>query len=53
MISKLATSSTNSGTIAPNSNMTLTVTVDRDLAIGDYSTILSLDTDYDYNEKYN
>jgi hypothetical protein len=45
------TSSTNSGTIAPNSNMTLTVTVDRDLAIGDYSTILSLDTDYDYNEK--
>jgi hypothetical protein len=45
------TSSTNSGTIAPNSNMTLTVTVDRDLAIGDYSTILSLDTDYGYNEK--
>jgi hypothetical protein len=45
------TSSTNSGTIAPNSKMTLTVTVDRDLAIGNYNTILSLDTDYGYNEK--
>lgn len=45
------TSSTNSGTIAPNSKMTLTVTVDSDLAIGNYNTILSLDTNYGYNEK--
>ncbi|MGO4904523.1 LamG-like jellyroll fold domain-containing protein [Flavobacterium sp. W20_MBD1_R3] len=45
------TSSTNSGTIAPNSKMTVTVTVDSDLAIGNYNTILSLDTNYGYNEK--
>ncbi|EIA09131.1 LamG domain-containing protein [Flavobacterium frigoris] len=45
------TSSTNSGTIAPNTKMTLTVTVDRDLAIGNYNTILSLATNYGYNEK--
>ncbi|SDX72735.1 LamG-like jellyroll fold domain-containing protein [Flavobacterium degerlachei] len=44
-------SPTNSGTIAPNTKMTLTVTVDADLAIGNYNTILSLATNYGYNEK--
>lgn len=43
--------SSNSGTIAGNSKVTLTATVDSDLAIGNYNTVLSLATNYGYNEK--
>ncbi len=45
------TLSASSGTIAPNTKTTLKATVDSDLAIGDYNTVLSLSTDYGYNEK--
>ncbi|TKB98881.1 LamG-like jellyroll fold domain-containing protein [Pedobacter cryophilus] len=45
------TLSANSGNIAPNTKMTLKATVDSDLAIGNYNTILSLITNYGYNEK--
>ncbi len=40
-----------SGTIAPNTTVTIKATVDNDLAIGNYNTILSLATNYGYNEK--
>ena len=43
--------SSNSGTIAPNTKTTLKATVNGDLAIGNYNTILSLITNYGYNEK--
>jgi hypothetical protein len=45
------TLTSNSGTIAPNTKMTIKATVSSDLAIGDYNTILSLATNYNYNEK--
>lgn len=45
------TLTSNSGTIAPNTKMTLKATVSSDLAIGNYNTILSLATNYNYNEK--
>lgn len=45
------TLSANSGSIAPNTKMTLKATVDSDLAIGNYNTVLSLSTGYGYNEK--
>jgi hypothetical protein len=40
-----------SGTIAPNTTLTIKATVDNDLAIGNYNTVLSLTTNYGYNEK--
>jgi hypothetical protein len=40
-----------SGTLAPNTKLTLKATVDNNLAIGNYNTILSLATSYGYNEK--
>lgn len=40
-----------SGTIAPNTSLTLKATVDKDLAIGNYNTVLSLETNYGYHEK--
>lgn len=40
-----------SGTIAPNTTLTIRATVDNDLAIGNYNTVLSLTTNYGYNEK--
>ncbi len=43
--------STNSGTLAPNTKTTLKATVDSDLAIGNYNVVLSLATNYGYNEK--
>ena len=43
--------SANSGTLAPNTKTTLKATVDSDLAIGNYNTVLSLATNYNYNEK--
>lgn len=43
--------SVQSGTIAPNTTMTIKVTVDNDLAIGNYNSVLSLSTNYGYNEK--
>ena len=45
------TLSVKSGTIAPNTTLTLKATVDNNLAIGNYNTILSLSTNYGYNEK--
>ncbi len=42
---------TSSGTIAPNTILTIKATVDSDLAIGNYNTVLSLVTNYGYNEK--
>ncbi len=45
------TLSAKSGTIAPNTTLTLKATVDNNLAIGNYNTILSLATNYGYNEK--
>ncbi|RCH55713.1 laminin G [Mucilaginibacter hurinus] len=45
------TLSVNSGSIAPNTKMTVTAKVDSDLAIGDYNTVLSIATGYDYAEK--
>lgn len=45
------TLSANTGIIAPNTRMTLKATVDSDLAIGNYNTVLSLATSYGYNEK--
>lgn len=45
------TLSAKSGTIAPNTTVTLKATVDNNLAIGNYNTILSLATNYGYNEK--
>lgn len=43
--------SVSSGTIAPNTTLTIKATVDNDLAIGNYNTVLSLSTNYSYNEK--
>jgi hypothetical protein len=44
--------SSNSGTIAPNAKVTLKATVDNNMAIGSYNTVLSLKTNYNgYNEK--
>lgn len=40
-----------SGTIAPNTTVIIKATVDNDLAIGNYNTVLSLATNYGYNEK--
>lgn len=45
------TLSAKSGTIAPNTTVTLKATVDNNLAIGNYNTVLSLSTNYGYNEK--
>ncbi len=45
------TLSANSGTIAPNTKVTLKATVDSDLAIGNYNAILSLANNFGYNEK--
>ncbi|WP_269684051.1 LamG-like jellyroll fold domain-containing protein [Flavobacterium lacustre] len=45
------TLSVQSGTIAPNNTVTLKATVDNNLAIGNYNTVLSLATNYGYNEK--
>ncbi|MFC5285150.1 LamG-like jellyroll fold domain-containing protein [Pedobacter alpinus] len=45
------TLSSNSGNIAANSKTTLIATVNTDLAVGDYNTMLSLATNYGYNEK--
>ncbi|MNK06805.1 hypothetical protein D3C87_247070 [compost metagenome] len=45
------TLSANSGSIAPNTRTTLKATVDSDLAIGSYNTVLALSTGYGYNEK--
>lgn len=45
------TLSVKSGTIAPNTSVTLKATVDNNLAIGNYNTVLSLTTNYGYNEK--
>lgn len=45
------TLSAKSGTIAPNISVTLKATVDNNLAIGNYNTVLSLATNYGYNEK--
>jgi hypothetical protein len=45
------TLSVKSGTIAPNTTITLKATVDNYLAIGNYNTVLSLSTNYGYNEK--
>jgi hypothetical protein len=45
------TLSLKSGTIAPNTTVTLKATVDNNLAIGNYNTVLSLTTPFDYNEK--
>ncbi|RTZ01666.1 T9SS type A sorting domain-containing protein [Flavobacterium sp. RSP49] len=45
------TLSAKSGTIASNTTVTLKATVDNNLAIGNYNTVLSLSTDYGYNEK--
>ncbi len=40
-----------SGTIAPNTTITLKATVDKNLAIGNHNAVLSLTTNYDYNEQ--
>jgi hypothetical protein len=45
------TLSSKSGTIAPNTSITLKATVDNNLAIGNYNTILSLTTNYGFNRK--
>ena len=45
------TLSSRSGTIAPNTSITLKATVDNNLAIGNYNTILSLTTNYGFNRK--
>ena len=45
------TLSARSGTIAPNTSLTLKATVDNNLAIGNYNTVLSLSTNYNYNNK--
>jgi hypothetical protein len=45
------TLSAKSGTLAPNTSLTLKATVDNNLAIGNYNTILSLSTNYNYNKK--
>jgi hypothetical protein len=45
------TLSSKSGTIAPNTTITIKASVDNNLAIGNYNTILSLATNYGYNEK--
>jgi hypothetical protein len=45
------TLSAKTGTLAPNTTVTLKATVDNNLATGNYNTILSLATNYGYNEK--
>lgn len=45
------TLSSRSGTIAPNTSLILKATVDNNLAIGNYNAILSLSTNYNYNNK--
>lgn len=45
------TLSAKSGTLAPNTTVTIKATVDNNLAIGDYNTIISLSTNYNYNKK--
>lgn len=45
------TLSSRSGTISPNTAITLKATVDNNLAIGNYNTILSLTTNYGFNRK--
>lgn len=40
-----------SGTIAPNTTITLKATVDKNLAIGNHNAVLSLTTNYDFNEQ--
>lgn len=45
------TLSARSGTIAPNTSVTIKATVDNNLAIGNYNIVLSLTTNYAYNEK--
>ena len=45
------TLSAKSGTIAPNTTVTLKASVDKNLAIGNHNAVLSLTTNYDYNEQ--
>lgn len=45
------TLSAKSGTVAPNTNVTLKAIVDSNLAIGNYNTVLALTTNYGYNKK--
>jgi hypothetical protein len=45
------TLSAKSGTIAPNTSLTVKATVDNNLAIGTYNTVLSLTTNYGSNKK--
>lgn len=45
------TLSAKSGTVGPNTTLTLKATVDKNLAIGNHNAILSLNTNYDYNEQ--
>lgn len=45
------TLSAKSGTIAPNTTVTLKATVDKNLAIGNHNAVLSLTTNYNYNEQ--
>ncbi len=45
------TLSAKSGTIAPNTTITLKATVDKNLAIGNHNAVLSLTTNYNYNEQ--
>ncbi|MFM2439098.1 MAG: hypothetical protein RLZ16_95, partial [Bacteroidota bacterium] len=45
------TLSNNSGTIAPNSTITVNATVDSNLAVGNYNTVLDLTTNYGFNNK--
>jgi hypothetical protein len=40
-----------SGTLAPNATVTLKATVNNNIAVGDYNTILSLATNFGYNEQ--
>ena len=45
------TLSNKSGTIAPNSTLTFKATVDSNLAVGNYNTVLALTTNYGFNNK--
>lgn len=45
------TLSAKSGKIAPNSTITLKATVDKNLSIGNHNAVLSLTTNYGYNEQ--